>query len=299
MSDDSGGEQQSYAIAIHAGELTDRGRHDQARRMLVDALRGAPSDEHLLYELARADDASDQSQRARETLGQLLTVNPRHVSGRYLLAAIECDAGSLSRAEEILLELLREQPREESFYALYARVMLRALQFEKASRLADEALRLSPTSASALGVRVMCDFVNHRPGTDNEALVRLIKEDPNDRFTLNLVLMALIDQRRNREAHELAREMLRANPRDVHMLSLVKDLRVTTHWSMLPLWPMQRWGWYGVAGVWLLGVGLSSMLGRVAPAMAGPFTLLWLLYVAYSWVWPTVLGRLLARGDKR
>ncbi len=89
--------------------------------MLIDALRVAPSDEHLLFELARSDMAGDDSQRARETLGQLLTVNPRHVNGRYLLAVIESEAGSLSRAEALLLELLREEPREASFYALYAR----------------------------------------------------------------------------------------------------------------------------------------------------------------------------------
>ena len=286
-------------VAAQASELLDRDRIAQARQLLAPALREHPSHIGLLYELARADYLADDNDAARTALASVLAQDPRHVNGRVLLCQIEQEAGNLARSEELLLDLLREDPAQDLFYALYARLMLRALNFDKASRLADEALRLDPQSDAGLRARALCDLVMQKDGQPSVSLSRLVAGNPNDLRTMHLVVVALIHARRTREAHQLARELLRANPHNTAALELVRALRVDTHWSLAPLWPLQRWGWSGSIGLWLGSLLLLRVLGRTAPAWVGPVATALLVYVAYSWIWPPLLRRWLAWSDAR
>ena len=76
-------------------------------------------------------------------------------------------------------------------------------------------------------------------------------------------------------------------------MDLVKQLRLVTHWSMLPLWPVVRFGWAGSVGIWLIAVIGLSALRRSDPALAGTVGIAVLVYVAYSWIWPPLLRRLM------
>lgn len=288
-----------HVVAAQAGELLDRDRIAQARQLLAPALREHPSHIGLLYELARADYLADDNEAARAALGRVLAQEPRHVNARMLLSQVEQDAGNLARSEELLLDLLREDPAQDLFYALYARLMLRALHFDKAGRLADEALRLDPQSEAGLRARALCDLVMQKSGRTSESLVRLVAGNPNDLHTMHLVAVALVHADRTREAYQLARELLRANPNNAAVLELVRALRMDRHWSLAPLWPLQRWGWAGSAGLWLGSLVLLRVLGQVAPASVGPVATALLVYVAYSWIWPPLLRRWLARSDAR
>ncbi|MEJ0038471.1 MAG: hypothetical protein WDO68_20730 [Gammaproteobacteria bacterium] len=74
--------------------------------------------------------------------------------------------------------------------------------------------------------------------------------------------MALTQQGRNREALRIAQELLRNQPDNPHYLSLVRELKMQTHWTMLPLYPMQRWGWGGAAAVSVAGIIGVRALGQ-------------------------------------
>jgi len=282
--------------AAQASALLDRQRFVQARAVLADALRQAPQHLDLLFELARADVLQDQHGDARRTLGQMLQLAPSHVGARLLLFIAEMESGQLPQAELLILDLLREAPQQAELYAHYARLMLRALNFDKASRLADESLRLAPNGDSGLRARALCDLVLQGQKMDSAALGRLVAGDPHDLHTMRLVVIALVQAGRQREAHKLAQALLRAEPADAGLLQLVQALRSNTHWSMWPLWPLQRWGWGGSIGLWLVMLVGLRVLDRVAPQLSGAATLLLLAYVAYSWIWPPLFRRWMQRG---
>jgi hypothetical protein len=95
-------------------------------------------------------------------------------------------------------------------------------------------------------------------------LRRLLAQYPEDRHTLSLVVTALIQSGDHRSALRGARELLRSQPNDPHWLSLVQVLSVQNHWSMLPLWPLQRFGWGASVALWLGGVVAVRVLLGVA-----------------------------------
>ncbi|HSW04988.1 tetratricopeptide repeat protein [Aquabacterium sp.] len=281
--------------AAQASELLDRRRFAQARALLADALRDEPQHLDLLFELARADVLEDRNDAARDTLSQMLQLAPSHIGARLLMFVVEMETGRLPEAEMLILGLLREAPQQGELYAHYARLMLRGLNFDKASRLADEGLRFAPNLDICLRARALCDLVVQGQNIDSTALGRLVAGDPHDLHTLRLVVIALLQAGRAREAHQLAQTLLRADPTDASLLQMVQALRTTTHWSMLPLWPLQRWGWAGSIGLWLLMLVGLRVLDRMAPAWSGPATLLLLAYVIYSWVWPPLFRRWVQR----
>lgn len=284
--------------AAQASELLDRRRTPMARRLLERALVQHPRHRGVLLQAARADLQDDRNDSARSLLSQLLASDPSDPEARLMLAELEIDGGDLAAAEALMLGLLRESPREPVYFAVYSRVMLRALHVDKAGRLADEALRLSPNSEAALHARALCDIVAGRRGRDSEATLRLLLDHPDDQNTLRLIVVSLIHANRSPEALVLARQLLRAQPDDDYLLSVVKALRADLHWSLWPLRPMQRWGWGGSIALWGGLLVLTQVVARTAPAYSGALSTAWLSFVIYSWAWPPLLRRWLTWSDR-
>jgi len=280
---------------VQVSELLDRRRQAQARALLREALASFPDDVELLLQGARADALDDENASAMQTLRSVIARQPAHFGARAFLLGLLTDEGELAEAEQLALGMIAEHPQSPDLYAAYARVMVRALQFPKARALAQEALHLDPQNDFALRVLALCDVIELPRGTDSAALRRLLAEHPEDQHLLSLVISALLQNGEPRAALRGAREMLRQNPHNRHWLALVKQLSVQEHWTMRPLWPLQRWGWTASVVLWIGGVLGLRLLGQVNPALVGPASLLWLAYVAYSWVWPPLLRRWLLR----
>jgi len=281
--------------ARQVGELLDRRRVFQARQLLRVTLDAHPDHPDLLFEAARADAIEDKNDSARDTLAEVLRHEPGHFNARVLMMFLLIEDNELVEAERMALALLHEYPQSAYLYAAYARVMLRALHIGKARALANEALRLEPDSEAALRARALCDVIELPRGTDSAALSRLIAQNPEDQHTLALMVAALASEGKNREALRGARELLRAQPDNRAWLGLVQDLSVQTHWTMLPLLPLQRFGWSGVIGLWIGGIVLVQILSRTVPSVAGNASLVIFGYCVYSWVWPPILRRWLLR----
>jgi hypothetical protein len=104
----------------------------------------------------------------------------------------------------------------------------------------------------------------------------------------------LIARRRHREALGIVRQLHAESPDDNEVATLLRDLRVATHWTMLPMWPMQRFGWVGAAVIWggaIVAMQLARSTG--GPGLSGSIAVVVLLYIAYSWLWPGTLRKLL------
>ena len=281
------------ALLERAHLLIERRRWREAEAVLRQGLAVEPSHPDLLTELARTLYAQDESGEARLLLSDVLAKEPTHLQARYLMFNVLLDLGEQTEAEPVILGLIRDYPGSPDFLSAYARLMLRALQIDKARGLVAEALRLAPDDHGTLRTAALCDLVDGRRG-DTEAMRRLLAEDPGSRETLSLVISALVERGRLREARRLAKELLRAQPDDPYALARVQSLAGDTHWALLPLWPLQRWGWTGSIAIWLGAVAFGRWLERAAPEWAEPFWICWLTYAIYSWVAPPVV-RWLAR----
>ena len=275
-------------------ELVARDRWDAARRLVAEGLRSNPDSPPLLFYSAYLDWRQDRNTEAAETLGKLLALEPDDYSGRKLLASLQEEQGRLADAELTWIALLREFPEDAGLYFGYGRLMLNTLHIDKARRLVAEGLRRDPHDHEGLFLGGLCDFVNGRRLDTTEHLTTLIRYHPESVQT-GLALIAALQQRgRHREALRVAQQLLRSWPESAALLELVRSLKVTTHWTMLPLYPVQRWGWPFAIGAWFVIVfGLPIVAKGLPSDVPVTISLAWLAYCVYSWVWPRVLPRLI------
>jgi len=292
MNELPGPDDELRGLRHEAEALLERRRYAQARNVLARGLARAPDDAHLQYLGAFVDYAQGNLDAALQSVQAILGRDPGHFGARSLAAHVHVARREFREAEAVLIALLRDYPEAAPLYADYAEVMLATLNLDKAVALAREGLRHEPDSPSCLQVIAVAELIEGRNGADAEHLGRLLRLHPDRLHTLTTLVLALDDRGDHRGALRLARELLRSQPDDPHLVELVRALQRQTHWSMLPLYPMQRWGWGGAIGVTVAGMlGLRLLEGRLPDALYGAVSLLWLAYVIYSWVWPSILRR--------
>jgi tetratricopeptide (TPR) repeat protein len=282
------------AVVGEAHALVERRRYAHARATISHGLRHFPDSAELLYLAAFVDYASDQHEAAMQTVLRVLAANPHHYGARRLCAYLHEAKKEYPQAEELWIGLLRENPEDADCFGAYAELMLKTLNLEKAGRLAKEGLRHEPDHPVCLYVGALIDVISGKRGQESEPLLRLLQAHPEQVITATTLVVALTEQGRNREALRIAQELLRNQPDNPHFLSLVRELKMQTHWTMLPLYPMQRWGWGGAAVVSVAGIiGVRAMGNAVPEPFQSVIVYTWLTYVIYSWVWPSILRRMI------
>jgi tetratricopeptide (TPR) repeat protein len=270
--------------------LIERRRTTQAREALQPALAALPDDQRLLLLDARVDYLDDRNDAALATLRRILSADPDHAAARSLLFNIQLEKDQFPAAEDTILGLLKEFPEEPYYLGRYAQLMLRSMHRAKALALAEAGLKIDPDDEECLAVRSMVELIEQPAGDASAGLQQLLVRRPDSLRTLLLVVVALEDRGDYRGALRLARELVRAQPDNVHLVGLVKELTAVTHWSMLPLRPFQKYGWGAVIAFWVGSVVLlDAVVDRFAPDVSGAATTAVLVFVGYSWVWPPLL----------
>jgi predicted Zn-dependent protease len=272
--------------------LVERRRFVQARPLIKQGLQQFPDSAQLMYFAAFVDYASNDHEAAMELTQTLLGKHPQHYGGRTLAAHLHEDLKQYSDAERLWIDLLKEYPEDPDALGHYAMLMLRTLHAEKAIRLAQEGLRIDPQHNGCLFVMALSETITGGGSSANLHLETLVREHPERMSAMSALIVALADRGELQPALRVAQEMLRADPNDPHILEMVRDLKAQTHWSMKPLYPMQRWGWGGAIGVTVAGiVGLRVLDGRIPDGLMQTLSTVWLVYVIYSWVWPSMMKR--------
>jgi tetratricopeptide (TPR) repeat protein len=278
-----------------AHALIDRRRFTQARQVLATAAREHPDNPQLLYLIAFIDYSEEKYDDAQQAVHTVLLQDPEHYGGRTLRAELYEARKDFAQAETVWIELLRDHPENADLYASYAELMMRTLHLEKAQRLMQEGLRLEPNHPRCLYVAALVHIIQGRSNaSENEHLQRLLSEYPERIQSLLTLVVSLSQRGDNRSALRVAQQLLAMRPDSPQFLNLVKTLKLHTHWSLLPLYPMQRWGWGGAAVVTVLGIGLvRAAQSSLTTDVASIITYVWLAYVVYSWVWPKILQKLI------
>ena len=272
--------------------MLEAGRHREARQLLQQALGEAPGDPDLQVFAVRISERAGDVAEARRQLANALVADPTHFNARAALYDLEYHAKNYAVAEEVITGLIRENPRSTVLLAAYARLMLVTLHLPKSRALVNEALRIDPEAQSARLVDILLSIVEGNKGRAQVQLEELVADDPDGIDVAYTLLVTLAEERRNREALELARQLLRADPDNVDLVETIIELRVLTHWLALSLWPLTRFGWVGSAAMWAGAVGIMQ-LGRHGSggAFFMVFASLYLAYAVYSWVYTPVMTR--------
>jgi tetratricopeptide (TPR) repeat protein len=290
-----GGALTPRAYALQLDGLIERSRYAQARSLLGDALRHYPDDSRLLFASAHIDYLTDDPDSARRTLQQLLARDPEDYAARSLMINIHQDAQEFEQAEALILDLLRAYPEEAFQYARYAMLMYRTMHIDKAQQLAREALRLDPNDELALTACLIGDMIDGRPGAERASLASLMQGHPESESTARMLITHLVGRGRYRAAKRIAIELLKLYPNSRDVLELVVQLEALSHWSMLPLWPFNRWGWVASAGFYFVILLAMNFMRRSDPQAADIALYTLLGYCAYSWIYPSLLTRRLKR----
>jgi tetratricopeptide (TPR) repeat protein len=271
--------------------LIEVNRHAEARRLLQAAFAEAPDDPYAHTQAARIAYIEDDHELAWSHIGEALGADPAHFGARVLSHSLLVDQRRYAEAETVVLELIRENPASADLIAAYARLMLLTANERKARGLVVEALRLDPQNHDARLVAVLAATVSGEHQLANEQLADLVREYPEGVAVAYTLLNALVEQNRNREAYELGRELLRADPSDTDLVETLIALRVQTHWLALPLYPLQRWGWAAAAAIWAGAIVAFALLRQYAPGLMGWFAFGYLAWVASSWIYPPLMRR--------
>lgn len=294
MSDDTRLPDERARIQFEAHALIDRRRYDLARVLIGQGLKQFPEDSELLYLGAFVDYALDRPDEAFTASTQLLARDPEHDGGRRLLAQLYEARKQYAAAEELWIGLLRDHPEDADLYGHYGHLMLLTLNTDKARRLALEGLRQEPDDSHCLFVATLTDLIEGRGSSfDAINLQRLLTEHPEHKRTAVALVIALNERGDFKGALRVGQELLRSQPDSQDVLEMVKALKMQSHWSMLPLYPMQRWGWGGAAAVTFGGIiMLRALRANIDESTYFILNMTWLGYVIYSWIWPAVLKKL-------
>ncbi len=278
-------------LVLQIEGLVDRRRIEHARKLLTEGLRRQPDSPDLLYLAAFTDWLEDHNDQALATVERVLAHDPDHYGARRLRGSLLEELGRHADAELAWIELLKDHPEDASCYGHYAELMLRMMHLAKARALAAEGLRHEPTDPRCLYVMALADMIDRKPSAD-ERLATMTREHPEQARTAIALIIRLQEQGDQRGALRVAQGLLRSQPDSASYLRMVRSLKLETHWSLWPLYPVQRWGWAGSIGTWFVAVvGLRAMRNHFSDDVITTVALVWIAYVIYSWVWPRVLKR--------
>lgn len=287
----AGGDVEVEQIAAQVERLLDVERPADARRVLAPALLRHPDDADLLTLAARVEDDAEDKLESRRLVAEALRRDPDHFVARLLHYRHLLQDQRNAEAEEQILALLRERPASATLLSLYAQLMLETMHLDKARALVDEALRLDPEDDLAQVLDVLLAVVHGHDTAARDRLMRMVAQSPEARHVVWMAVTVLAARHDNRAALELAQALVRGAPNDQAALEVAVELRARTHPLAWPLWPVQRFGWYGSAGAWMVAVGGAQALRAWAPGALPVFLVVLITWLIYSWVVPSALRR--------
>jgi tetratricopeptide (TPR) repeat protein len=274
--------------------LVERRRFDQAEALIGTALRNNPENRTLLYYSAYIYSEQERYEDAESTLKKLLGQEPDNFAAGFLLASVYKDLKRYAEAEDLIIELIRQNPESSDCYRLYAEIMLETLYVKKAEKLAAEAVRIEPDNISAQAVAVICNVIKGDKAEYQQSLAELVRNYPEAFTTSSMILVVLYEQKKHREALRIAQELLRCDPNNEFLVEMIKELRISTHVTMIPLLPIIKYGWHASAVLYIIGIVGCYTASKYLPREASSLIISgWLLYVIYSWIYPPILRKIL------
>lgn len=276
-----------------AWALLELRRLSEADALIRAELSEAPNNPDSYHAGAYLAYLQDEHQAGLAYTEQGLSLAPDHTGVLYLRFLLLQETQAYAQAELIIIDLLKQAPADSDYLCAYAELMLKTLHIDKARALCNEALRVDPDSQLAKTLSYQLDVIDGESDSANTELAQLVRDNPESRQTLALIAQNLVEQHRYREAERVAAELIRLDPSEPAFIELAIELRKLTHWTSIPNWPFNRFGWAFSVGVWLVLIVFIQIVIRLdldVPYLL-EFLLGYLAWVAYSWVQPPLLKK--------
>jgi predicted Zn-dependent protease len=211
----------------------------------------------------------------------------------YLLCNCHSCLGDLAAAERAILSGLHQNPEDPQLLCRYAVLVSEAGQLEKAQRLLDKAAQIAPDHPAVANTRITLAYLR---GDDKEATAvsrQTLSQNPHNLYGQYMLGGALAAQGKVYSANRHFQSAARLDPTDKTVTGSTRQSRLQTHWLLIPLWPAQR---FGPVAIWIAAIVIIFSLNALdLNKIANGFTLVYIIWVVYSWVVPPLLKRWLQR----
>lgn len=271
--------------------LIERRRLDEAAVLLGEALLDEPESFILGYFGALLDFERGKFDQANDAAARLLLRKPEDEATRYLLFRIALEREDAAQSLERISDLCRDYPGNANYAASRAAQLLYFEQVDKAIDEAERALRLNPQSKAAQEILAYSKLAGAQGGMDPQLLQRL-RSDPSADSTRQLLLTSLVRKGDYRDALDIARTLLRHNPKDEDLLEVVKELRVLAHPSQRMFQPFHWLDSKGFKRAYVISGLMVGVLKGVAEGVlpvAGSLPIV--IYLAAAGIWSWLLRR--------
>jgi predicted Zn-dependent protease len=203
----------------------------KALKLLTPLAEASPKDAALLYDLASAQDALDQTSAAETSYRAAIAADPDRLEPHVALGLLLARNGHMDDARTELLAAVKMPAGDPLLKARAFRALARIDQQARPDQARDElleALKLSPeTREDTLLTAELAAKTGGSEADAEAALRRLLAQKKNDPEASAALARFLIEQERNPEAETLLTQSLAANPDDtvltVQLATLLND----------------------------------------------------------------------------
>jgi putative PEP-CTERM system TPR-repeat lipoprotein len=204
-------------------------RDQQAQKALdiTNDSKGANTDETILGVRVAAQVALQRQAQARDTLQQILKLNPASVPARRQLMALYMQAGDYESARNIIKEGFTARPRDYQFYQDYVMIDLKATGIDaalaSAQRLSDQDRGFAQATALPGDIYLAAD----RPAAAVKAYDAAFAIAPSSFLAVRLAT-AMARNNQPDEGWQKLVDWVNAHPDDMVVLEALTELDVST-----------------------------------------------------------------------
>ncbi|KMY31514.1 hypothetical protein ACZ11_04600 [Lysinibacillus xylanilyticus] len=288
MSDYEEYEESSFEVIEHYFGI---GKYPQVIELINEELHNNIENSWLWYMLGYSNYAIDEFDKAEEQFQEAMRLGYDEAIIFDLLGHLYMETRRWQEAEEAFLEALRINPNDAGTHAGYAVLMKQTGHREKAKLLINKALELDPENSYVLRRNLILEGMNRNKEQQILALEQYMNS--TDRESSKLLTLGKNATLRNnkKEAKEYYRQAFLLNPEDQTLLSILKEMEITTHPLLAPNRFIERLG--GPAIIWLVGIGLTFLLLALGfDSLAMLFLQCYVVLTLYTWISVPLVKRL-------
>ncbi|WP_254063857.1 lipopolysaccharide assembly protein LapB [Granulicella sp. S190] len=202
-------------LRAQANEALDKQDYPTALKLLTTLAETPPTDAHLLYDLAFAQDALDQTTAAEATYRRSAAADPTYFDPHLALGLLLARSGRLSDAHSQLLTATTLSTDNPALKARAFRALARIDQTSNPSAASDEllsAIKISPETPDDILLSGELAEASGDPTAAELAYRRLLAVDPQNHDATAALTHLLLHQQRPDQAEALLTTALAKDP---------------------------------------------------------------------------------------
>ncbi|MFJ7979100.1 tetratricopeptide repeat protein [Lysinibacillus xylanilyticus] len=288
MSDYEEYEESSFKVIEHYFGI---GKYPQVIELINEELHNNIENSWLWYMLGYSNYAINEFDKAEEQFQEAMRLGYDEAIIFDILGHLYRETRRWQEAEEAFLEALRINPNDAGTHAGYAVLMKQTGHREKAKLLINKALELDPENSYVLRRNLILEGMNRNKEQQIFALEQYMNSTDSESSKLLTLGKNATLRNNKKEAKEYYRQAFLLNPEDQTLLSILKEMEITTHPLLAPNRFIERLG--GPAIIWLAGIGLTFLLLALGfDSLAMLFLQCYVVLTLYTWISVPLVKRL-------